>query len=98
MTHRDEALAALEGDEGVVGLGSAGGGVDDDVDDVVEDGLGAGLCEHGLDVGGAEDCLEGLESEARELGLDEVGAVLHDDGHFRSLTNRTRGVLKKKPA
>jgi len=29
-----------------------------------------------LDVGLAEDLLEGIEREAGELGLDEVGAVL----------------------
>ena len=34
--------------------------------------------EHGFDVGWAEDGLEGVEREARELGLDEVRAVLHD--------------------
>lgn len=33
--------------------------------------------EHLGDVGLAEDLLEGVEGQARELGLDEVGAVLH---------------------
>ena len=66
-TDRDEALAALEGDECVVGLGSSGGWIDDDEDGVVEGGFGARLGEHGLDIGGAEDCLEGFEGQAREL-------------------------------
>lgn len=61
---RDETLGPLEGDEGVVRLGSAGGGVDDDVDGVVEDGFGVWLREHGLDVGGAEHGLEGFERQA----------------------------------
>jgi hypothetical protein len=70
------AAVADEGQDGVVAARAACGRVDDDEDGLVLDegeGLGG---EHVLDVGLAEDLLEGIEGETGELGLDEVGAVL----------------------
>ena len=79
VAHRDGAALAAERDDGVVGAGPAGRGVDDDEDLLVLD-EGEGLRgEHGVDVDLPEDLLEAVEGEARELGLDEVRAVLHHD-------------------
>ena len=79
MTYRDYAALAAEADQCVVGARAAGGRVDDDEHLLVFDkreGLGA---EEVVDVRLAEDLLERVEGEARELGLDEVRAVLHHD-------------------
>jgi hypothetical protein len=77
--YRDDAALADEADDGVVGARAAGGRVDDDEDLLVFD-EGEGLRgEEVVDVGLAEDLLEAVEREARELGLDEVRAVLHHD-------------------
>ena len=78
LTHRDDALPAHDGEDGVVTLRSSGGGVDEEVDALVQDGCGALLGEHGVEQRGLEDLLEGVEGEAGELALDEVWAVLHD--------------------
>jgi hypothetical protein len=69
---------ARDAQDGVVALGPAGSWVDEGVDRVVQNGRGWGLVEHGLDVRRLEDLLVGVEGEAGELALDEVGAVLHD--------------------
>lgn len=61
--YRDEALGALKGDQCVVRLGSSSGGVDDNVDRVVEDRVEAGLIDHDLDVTRAKDCLQRLECQ-----------------------------------
>ena len=75
--YRDDAALADEADDGVVGARAAGGRVDDDEDLLVFD-EGEGLRgEEVVDVGLAEDLLEAVESEACELGLDEVRAVLN---------------------
>ena len=79
MAHRDDAALAAERDDGVVGAGPAGRGVDDDEDLLVLFERERLRGEHGVDVGLAEDLLERVEGEARELGLDEVRAVLHHD-------------------
>ena len=77
--YRDDAALAAEADDCVVGAGTAGGRVDDDEDLLVFDER-EGLCaEEVVDVRLAEDLLEAVEGEARELGLDEVRAVLHHD-------------------
>ena len=52
------------------------------MDALVQDGCGALLGEHGVEEGGLEDLLEGVEGEAGELALDEVWAVLHDRLEF----------------
>ena len=74
--YRDDAALAHEADDGVVGARAAGGRVDDDEDVLVLGELERGGAEHGVDVDLAEDLLERVEREARELGLDEVRAVL----------------------
>jgi hypothetical protein len=79
VAHRDDAALAAERDDGVVGAGPAGRGVDDDEDLLVLVEGQRLRGEHGVDVGLAEDLLERVEGEARELGLDEVRAVLHHD-------------------
>ena len=76
MTHRDDAALADEADDRVVGARPAGGRVDDDEDVLVLGELERARGEHGVDVGLAEDLLQRVEGEARELGLDEVRAVL----------------------
>ena len=78
-THRDDAALAAEADDGVVGARAAGRGVDDDEYLLVLDEREGLRAEHGVDVDLAEDLLERVEREARELGLDEVRAVLHHD-------------------
>ena len=77
--HRDDAALAHEADDGVVGARAAGGRVDDEEDVLVLGELERGGAEHGVDVDLAEDLLQTVEREARELGLDEVRAVLHHD-------------------
>ncbi len=77
MTHRDDAALADEADDRVVGARSAGGRVDDDEDVLVLGELERARGEHGVDVGLAEHLLQTVEGEARELGLDEVRAVLN---------------------
>ena len=77
--YRDDAALADEADDRVVGARAAGGRVDDDEDVLVLGELERGRAEHGVDVDLAEDLLEAVEREARELGLDEVRAVLHHD-------------------
>ena len=74
--YRDDAALADEADDRVVGARAAGGRVDDDEDVLVLGELERGRAEHGVDVDLAEDLLEAVEREARELGLDEVRAVL----------------------
>jgi hypothetical protein len=78
-THRDDAALAAEADDRVVGARAAGRGVDDDEDLLVLHEGERLRAEHGVDVDLAEDLLERVEREARELGLDEVRAVLHHD-------------------
>ena len=77
--YRDDAALADEADDGVVGARAAGGRVDDDEHLLVLDELERLRGEEVVDVGLAEDLLEAVEGEARELGLDEVRAVLHHD-------------------
>ena len=77
--YRDDVALADEADDGVVGARAAGGRVDDDEDLLVLDELERLRGEEVVDVRLAEDLLETVEREARELGLDEVRAVLHHD-------------------
>lgn len=79
MTYRDDAALAAEADDRVVGARAAGGRVDDDEDLLVFDEREGLRAEEVVDVRLAEDLLERVEGEARELGLDEVRAVLHHD-------------------
>jgi hypothetical protein len=80
--YRDDAALADEADDGVVGARAAGGRVDDDEDLLVLDELERLRGEEVVDVGLAEDLLEAVEGEARELGLDEVRAVLSAKNTF----------------
>jgi len=75
--YRDDAALADEADDGVVGARAAGGWVDDDEDLLVLDELERPGGEEVVDVCFSEDLLERVEGEARELGLDEVRAVLN---------------------
>ena len=74
--YRDDAALAHEADDGVVGARAAGGRVDDEEDVLVLGELERGRAEEKVDVDLAEDLLQRVEREARELGLDEVRAVL----------------------
>jgi hypothetical protein len=77
--YRDYAALAAEADHCVVGARTAGGRVDDD-EHLLVFHKREGLCaEEVVDVCLAEDLLQRVEREARELGLDEVRAVLHHD-------------------
>ena len=76
MTYRDDAALAHDGDDRVVAGGPARGRVDDDEDVLVLGELERVGAERGVDVDLAEDLLQRVEREARELGLDEVRAVL----------------------
>jgi hypothetical protein len=82
VTHRDDAALADEADDRVVGARPAGGRVDDDEDVLVLGELERARGEHGVDVGLAEDLLQRVEREARELRLDEVRAVLRAKKRF----------------
>jgi len=75
--YRDDAALADEADDGVVGARAAGGRVDDEEDLLVFDEGEWLRGEEVVDVGLAEDLLQTVEREARELGLDEVRAVLN---------------------
>ena len=74
--YRDDAALAAEADDGVVGARAAGRRVDDDKHLLVLDERERVCGEELVDVDLAEDLLERVEREARELGLDEVRAVL----------------------
>lgn len=78
IAHREHALLAGDAEDRVVALGSSGGGVDEQVDGLVQHRRGRGLVEHGLDVRGLEDLLIRVEGQSRQLALDQVGAILHD--------------------
>ena len=75
--YRDDAALAAEADDGVVGARAAGGRVDDDENLLVLDEAERHRGEHVVDVGLAEDLLQTVEGEARELGFYEIWAVLH---------------------
>jgi hypothetical protein len=77
--YRDDAALADETHDCVVGARAAGGRVDDDEHLLVFDKRERLGAEEVVDVCFAEDLLEAVEGEARELGLDEVRAVLHHD-------------------
>lgn len=76
--YNHDARPAEEGEDAVVGLSAAGGGVDCNIDVFVELRLGGEREQHALDVVCTERLVQRVEREARELGLDEVGPVLHD--------------------
>jgi hypothetical protein len=76
QTYREQALVPGDAEHGVVALGPARRGVDEGVDGLVQDRRGRGLVEHDLDVGGLEDLLVGVERQAGELALYQVGPVL----------------------
>lgn len=61
----------------VVALGPSSGGVDENVDRLIDQGGGRRLGEHGLDMGCLEDLLIRVEGQAAQLALDEIGSVLH---------------------
>ncbi len=61
---------------GIIALGPARRWIDEGVDGLVQDRRGRGLVEHDFDVGGLEDLLVGVERQAGELALDQVGPVL----------------------
>ena len=77
--YRDYAALAAEADDCVVGARPAGGRVDDDEHFLVFHKRERLDGEEVVDVYLAEDLLQTVEGETRELGLDEVRAVLHHD-------------------
>ncbi len=79
MTYRDYAALAAEDDDCVVGPRTADDRVDDDEDLLVFDKGERLHSEEVVDVRLAEDLLEDVEGEDRELGLDEVRTVLYHD-------------------
>jgi len=82
MAYREQPLVPCHAQHGIVALWPARSGVDEGVDGLVQDRRGRGLVEHNLDVGGLEDLLVGIEGEAGQLALDQIGAVLHDGLQF----------------
>ena len=76
--HREQPLLARHREHGVVAVRPTRGGVDEEVDVVVDGRYGRRLREHDVEVLPAEDLLQRVEGEAGQLALDEVGAVLHD--------------------
>ena len=63
--------------DGVVGLRPSSCRIDDRPDDLVLDEVEPGRVEHERNVALAEDLLQGIKGQARQLGLDQVRAVLH---------------------
>jgi hypothetical protein len=76
--YRYQPLLAGYRDDGVVAVGSPRGWVNEDVDVLVDDRRGHGLLKHHVDVLGLEHLLKRVEGQPAQLGLDEVGPVLHD--------------------
>lgn len=77
-THRDKPLVSGDGQDRVVGIRPASRWVDDDVDVLVDDRRRRWLGKHYLQVLRLEHGLSRIEREPGELGLDQVGPVLHD--------------------
>ena len=73
-THHDAALDAAHAHHRVVRLRPARGGVDHDPDWLPDQQRQKVRLEHHQDVLLAEDLLQAVEGEPRELALDEVGA------------------------
>ena len=67
-----------DAEHGIVALRSASRRVDEEIYSLVQDRVGGLLLKHDLDVGGTENLLVGVERQAAQLALDEVGAILHD--------------------
>ena len=76
--YRYQPLLAGHGDDGVVAVGAPRGWVNEDMDVLVDDRRGHGLLKHHVDVLRLEDLLKRVERKTGELGLDQVGSVLHD--------------------
>ena len=74
--YRDEALRACDADDGVVAVGSSCGGVDEEVDLLVDDLGRARLREQYVQMRSFKDLLQGVEREPGELALDEIWTVL----------------------
>ena len=77
-THRNHPLLPRHGKDGVVAPRSPSSGVDEEMDWFVRHWGRRQLREHYVQVDRSEHLLQGVEGEATELALDEVGAVLHD--------------------
>ena len=77
LTPRDEPLVARDAQDRVVRTGPARRGVDEDVHVLVDDQGGRRLREHDVQVCRPEHRLGRVERQPGELGLDQVGAVLH---------------------
>ena len=78
QTYRNKALLPGDGNDGIVTPRAASSRINEDVDSLVEVGWGGALTEHDVKVSSPEDLLQAVESQTRELGLNEVGPVLHD--------------------
>jgi hypothetical protein len=78
LTYRDESLLPADGQDSIVAPRSPRGRVDEDVDHLVHNRRRRSLGEHHIEVDGAEDLLQGVESEAAQLAFDQVWAILHD--------------------
>ena len=76
--HRDEPLLAAHREDGVVAARAARCGVDEEVDQLVDDRGRGRLGEHDVQVGAAEDLLEGVERQPTQFAFDEIWAILHD--------------------
>jgi hypothetical protein len=79
VAHRDEALDARDRQDRVVAVRPARRRVDEDVDVLVDRADRAGLVEHDLNQLGLKDLLQRVKGEPRELALNKVWPVLHDD-------------------
>jgi len=97
--YRYHSLLPGNGQDGVVRVGPTSCGVYENMHVVVEDRGRDGLLKHHLDVLGFKDLLQRVESEPRELGLDQVGPVLHDgfklDVPVRALPPAQQNNVKK---
>jgi hypothetical protein len=79
VAHRDEALDARDRQDRVVAVRPARRRVDEDVDVLVDRPHWAGLVDHDLKKLGLKDLLQRVKGEPRELALNKVRPVLHDD-------------------
>jgi hypothetical protein len=76
--HRNHALLAADGQDGVVAPWSPSSGINEDVDRLIDHRGGRPLRKHNVEVHAAEDLLERVKSETAELAFDQIWAVLHD--------------------
>lgn len=76
--HREQPLVSRDAQDAIVALRTTRRRVYKGVHGLVENRRRRGLAKHDLHVRGLENLLVGVEREARQLALNEIGSVLHN--------------------